>query len=108
MSPTKPWVQTAAEVMAGQQIDAEQGLGPAEVRRRLEMYGPNSTRLRPALSFWHILAEEIREPMILLLLAVAIAYFLLGEAGEALAVTAIILGIVLIEVGTEFRAKKVP
>jgi len=94
--------------MASQQVDPEQGLSPAEARRRLEMYGPNCTRLRPVLSFWHIFAEEIREPMILLLLAVAIAYFLLGEAGEALAVTAIILGIVLIEVGTEFRAKKAP
>ncbi|MDN5345266.1 MAG: P-type Ca2+ transporter type [Clostridia bacterium] len=106
MSSTNPWAQTPEEVLASQQVDPEQGLNPGEAYRRLEIHGPNCTRLRSTLSFWHIFAEEIREPMILLLLAVAVAYFLLGEPGEALAVMAIILGIVFIEVGTEFRAKK--
>ncbi|QGP94011.1 Calcium-transporting ATPase 1 [Neomoorella glycerini] len=101
-----PWSQAPGDVLAWQQVDPEQGLSTAEAQKRLKIYGPNRTLARPVLSFWHIFAKEIREPMILLLLAVAAAYFLLGELGEALAVTAIILGIVFIEVGTEFRAKK--
>ncbi len=53
-----------------------------------------------------IAAEEVTEPMILLLLAVGVLYSLWGGLADALTIFAIILVLVLVEVGNEFRAKR--
>ncbi|BDG60880.1 cation-translocating P-type ATPase [Caldinitratiruptor microaerophilus] len=84
----------------------ERGLTEREAQERLKRHGPNRTEVPRAVRFGAIFLEEIREPMILLLLAVAAAYSVFGEVGEALTVLAIIAGIVLVEVWTEYRAKR--
>lgn len=85
---------------------AHRGLSGAEAARRLDEVGPNRIVSRRPVRFLSILREELGEPMILLLLAVAVGYFLFGERLEAFLVLGIILGILLIEVWTEFRAKR--
>lgn len=82
------------------------GLTTDQAKQRLAELGPNRITLTREVSFWRILREEITEPMILLLLAVAAAYFLFGRPEEALVVLFIILGILFVEVWTEFRAKR--
>jgi len=101
-----PWAEPAAEVAEALGTDTERGLAGAEAARRLGIYGPNRTERRGEVRFWHIFWEEVREPMILLLFAVAAGYFVFGELGEAVAVLVIITGIVFVEVWTEFRAKR--
>ena len=68
-------------------------------------YGPNRLSPEQRLTFWHVLREEVTEPMILLLLAVGAVYAFTGELGDAVAIFAIISGIVLVEVYNEYRAK---
>lgn len=82
------------------------GLSTNEAEIKFETFGPNRIHppFRPGLL--SIIWEELTEPMILLLIAVGAAYFLLGEPAEAFAVIAIILGILSVEVWTEFRAKR--
>jgi Ca2+-transporting ATPase len=58
------------------------------------------------VSFWRIAAEEFAEPMILLLLAVGFFYSLWGKLGDALTIFAVIVALVSVEVGNEFRAKR--
>lgn len=82
------------------------GLTTDHAKQRLAELGPNRITLTREVSFWRILREEITEPMILLLLAVAAAYFLFARPEEALVVLFIILGILFVEVWTEFRAKR--
>ncbi len=82
------------------------GLSMEEAVRRLAEHGPNRITPPRTVRFLAILLEEITEPMILLLLGVAAAYFLFGERTEAFVVLGIIFGILFVEVWTEYRAKR--
>ncbi len=95
----------AAEVVALLGTDLRQGLAEAEVQRRRQTFGPNQLVAEPRLTFWSVAREEIAEPMILLLLAVGVLYSLLGKPEDALAIFAIIAGIISVEIYNEYRAK---
>jgi Ca2+-transporting ATPase len=82
------------------------GLSGAEARARLEEVGPNRIAPIQEVTFLSIAKEELTEPMILLLLAVGVAYTVVGELGDALTLYAIIITLVMVEIWTEYRAKK--
>jgi len=82
------------------------GLNPEEAQARLARFGPNRLFTPAPVRFWAIAAEEIREPMILLLLVVGVFYSLWGGLGDALTIFVVILLLVAAEVGNEFRAKR--
>ncbi len=85
---------------------ARAGLSSADAGARLEQFGPNRVAPIREVTFLTIAKEELTEPMILLLLAVGVAYTIVGELRDALTLYAIILTLVLVEIWTEFRAKK--
>ncbi len=85
---------------------AMNGLSEEEARKRLAQSGPNSIAKAYKVTFLSIAKEELTEPMILLLLVVGVAYTIVGEFRDALTLYAIIITLVLVEIGTEYRAKK--
>ncbi len=85
---------------------ARPGLTIAEATARLAQVGPNRLFTPGAVRFWAIAAEEIREPMILLLLGVGVLYSLWGGLGDAITIFVVILLLVMAEVFNEFRAKR--
>jgi Ca2+-transporting ATPase len=82
------------------------GLSPTEAERRLQQAGPNRLFTPAPVRFWAIAWEEIREPMILLLLMVGFFYSLWGSLGDAITIFIVILCLVAAEVINEFRAKR--
>lgn len=82
------------------------GLGSEEARARLERDGPN--RLRPArrVSFLEVFLEEVREPMILLLLVTGTLYAIWGDLEDAITIFVVIAVLVGVEVGNEARAHR--
>ncbi len=86
--------------------NTDPGLDAEEAAARLARHGPNRLFTPAPVSFWRIAAEEVMEPMILLLLAVGFFYSLWGGLGDALTIFAIILTLVAVEVGNEFRTKR--
>ena len=82
------------------------GLAPDEASARLDRFGPNRLFTPAPVHFWAIAAEEITEPMILLLLVVGVLYTLWGGLADALTIFTVILLLVGAEVGNEFRAKR--
>lgn len=58
------------------------GLGTAEARRRLAASGYNELAPAHPRRIWHTVAEVLREPMFLLLIAAGGIYLLPGEAGK--------------------------
>lgn len=66
------------------------GLTPAEAADRLARVGPNRLFTPAPVHFWAIAAEEIREPMILLLLVVGVLYSLWGGLGDAVTIFVVI------------------
>ncbi len=85
---------------------ARAGLTSAEASERLERDGPNVLFEAPPLRFFSILLEEIREPMILLLLFVGVVYSVSGRLEDALTIIVVIVLLVLAEVFNEYRAKR--
>ncbi|WP_254591174.1 cation-translocating P-type ATPase [Methanocella conradii] len=82
------------------------GLTEAEARGRLAIHGPNLIVKPREVSFLGIVAEEITEPMILMLLFVGAVYSLWGKLEDALTIFVVIILLVLAEVWNEYRAKK--
>ena len=83
-----------------------QGLTSQEAQKLLKKFGPNEIFKSEKINFWSIFWEEVREPMILLLLVVGFFYSVWGKLGDALTIFVVIALLVLAEVFNEFRAKK--
>ena len=82
------------------------GLTEDEAARRLAESGPNRIAAPREISFLRIAAEEVTEPMILLLLVVGAVYTLWGKLEDSLTIFIVIVLLVLAEVFNEYRAKK--
>ena len=82
------------------------GLSPAEAARRLQQSGRNRLFTPAPVRFWAIALEEVREPMILLLLIVGFFYSIWGSLGDAITIFIVILLLVSAEVINEYRAKR--
>jgi P-type Ca2+ transporter type 2C len=82
------------------------GLNQDEAEKRLIQYGSNQIFKKTSINFWSIAAEEITEPMILLLLTVGFFYSIWGKLEDAITIFVVILVLVFTEVYNEFRAKK--
>lgn len=99
------YTATPEDVVERLQVDPHRGLSDQQAATRLVRFGPNR-RIRPRrVTFWHVLREESTEPMILLLLAVAVLYGVWGELADTVAIVVVIAAVVLVEVFTEYRAK---
>lgn len=102
----KPWSKSKEQVIDSLKTEANTGLSQEESQKRLKRSGPNQLVKQREISFWGVFKEEIREPMILLLLVVAVVYSVWGAARDAITIFTIIAVLVLVEIFTEYRAKK--
>ncbi len=103
---TRPWhTLSTQEVISHFGVDGTSGLSKKEAHERLAQLGPNRLREEKREPIWEIFLEEIREPMILLLLVTGVLYSLWGKLSDALAILAVILTLVSVEVWNERRAE---
>ena len=98
--------QTVQETLAAQESSASQGLSGPEAVRRLAIVGLNQLTSVKRDSFWQEFLEELREPMVLLLLVTGGLYAVWGELSDALTIFGVILVLNTIEVINEQRSKK--
>jgi Ca2+-transporting ATPase len=100
------YAQPIGTVEAELGTDVARGLAAADAAARLARRGPNELARPKAEPWWEEVVESLTEPLVLLLLAVAVLYFLLGSFGDALTILAVILLVSAIEVANESRAKR--
>jgi Ca2+-transporting ATPase len=74
---------------------SRQGLSASEAAHRLQRDGPNTLGPPQKRSFWHVMGELIRDPMLQLLVGAGVVYLFLGSTGEAL----MLLGFVVVSIG---------
>jgi Ca2+-transporting ATPase len=84
----------------------ESGLSSAEAQRRLEQYGPNELQAAAGISPWHILLQQFKNVLIIILLIATLLSAFLGHGIEAVAIAVIVLFAVLLGFVQEFRAEK--
>ena len=91
-------------VPTGNPLASPHGLSAADAAQRLAQFGPNRVSTGRDETFWDELLESLREPLVLLLLAVGGLYFLFGETRDALIVLGVIVTVAITEAGIEWRA----
>lgn len=94
------------EIVGALATDPARGLSQAEAASRLEQSGPNQLRPARAEPWWEEALESIREPLQLLLLAIGVVYFLIGEIEDAITIVIVIVAVTSVEVFNELRAKR--
>ena len=83
-----------------------EGLAQAEAEVRLRQTGRNTLSKEKKESFWKEFFEELREPMVLMLLVTGILYAIWGEISDAITIFVIILTLNTVEVVNEQHSKK--
>ncbi|HUX86104.1 MAG TPA: HAD-IC family P-type ATPase, partial [Chloroflexota bacterium] len=115
MSATDPTIPAAERRWYTQPIDAIEtelgtslivGLSPTEASARARQLGPNTLERAKVEPWWEEVVESLTEPLVLLLLVVAVLYAVLGSLGDALTILAVILLVAAVEVMNESRAKR--
>lgn len=81
------------------------GLSSAEAARRLAQHGPNELRKQSRLSRVRVLWNQLRSPLLLLLVFAAGASALTGAWVEAAIVMTILVASVVIGYSREYRAE---
>ena len=103
----QPWhALTPEEALARLGSDPERGLTEADARQRLGETGPNRLVSAPPTPWWRRLLEQFTDFMVLVLIAATAVSMVLGEAGDALAILAIVVMNALLGFYQEGRAQK--
>jgi len=83
------------------------GLSTAEAQQRLAASGYNEISPPQTRRMWHIVADVLREPMFLLLIAAGGIYLLLGDVGDALMLLFFVALIVILTVFQQRKSERV-
>ena len=101
------WHQHSAEETAELlTTHLNQGLNTEEAQTLLAQYGPNELQERARPTFWHLLLNQFKQFLILILIVAAIVSFLLGEYVEAGAIITIVILNAVLGVVQESKAEK--
>ncbi len=95
----------AGDALAALETSAA-GLTPAEAAWRLRRSGRNELRTEKEEPWWEALFESLREPLQLLLVAVAVLYAVFGKLEDAITIFVVIVLVSAVEAANELRAKK--
>ena len=102
----KWYQQEAVAVTRTLATDPVGGLDKAEAQRRLAEHGPNELRTAQPISPWHILGEQFKNILIIILLMATGLSAFLGHGVEAVVITVIVLFAVVLGFVQEFRAER--
>jgi len=83
-----------------------EGLSAEEARQLFEQYGPNELIERGQRGLWQILWEQLREPMVLLLIVAAVISLFIDEYLDAGAIAVIVVLNAVLGVVQDYRAEK--
>ena len=100
-----PFAREAADVTASQGTDSASGLSAAEAANRLERFGPNQITSEKPPSVWAIALGQFRNPMNIMLVAVVVVSFAIGEVPTGIVVALLILLNVVLGSRQELKAR---
>jgi Ca2+-transporting ATPase len=83
-----------------------EGLTEAEIRRRLAQYGPNAIEAKKKTSKLALLFDQLKNPLVVVLVAAAAISLLAGEIVDAIVVGVVLLINTLIGFYQEYRAEE--
>lgn len=104
--PDRDWYRLdASEACALLDTDAVTGLAAAESANRRSRFGPNALAQERRASAWKVALAQLRDPMTLMLIVVAIVSVVIGQASTAGVVIALVLLNVVLGTNQELKAR---
>ncbi len=97
--------QSLDQVVAVLDTRLDHGLTAAEAQTRLAQHGPNELPEQPPTPLWRRVLDQLRDFVVLLLIAAALISIALGDTAEAAAILAIVVLNAVIGVVQESRAE---
>src|SRR4051812_8200576 len=97
--------QEAAAVVAAFTSDAGSGLTGAEASSRLTRHGPNQITSEKPPSIWTVALGQLRDPMNIMLVAVAVVSLVIGEVPTAIMVALLVVLNVVLGTRQELTAR---
>ncbi len=97
---------SSSEALEIQKVDASVGLSDAEVRARLEKFGPNELKEAGKRGIVGMLWEQFSATMVVILLAAAVVSFFIGKTFEAVSILAIVVMFAMLGFFQDYRAEK--
>ena len=85
------YARPAADATAALAVDASEGLSTAEAAARKASYGPNQITAEKPPSVWAIALQQLRDPMNIMLVAVTVVSFAIGEVSTGILVALLII-----------------
>ena len=82
------------------------GLSSAEAADRLARYGPNELPRARATPWWRLVADQVRDPLILVLLAAAVLTVATGDLADASVIILVIVVNTTVGVVQEIKAAR--
>lgn len=95
---------SADEVVASLGVDPETGLSSTEAAERQHAHGRNELEAEDRVSAGHILLDQVRSTVVVLLAVAVVAGFLIGEYIEAIAIAVVLVVNTVVGFVTELRA----
>ncbi|HEY7042645.1 MAG TPA: cation-transporting P-type ATPase, partial [Nocardioidaceae bacterium] len=102
---TAPYLRPAADVVADLQTDLASGLSAQEAAARLASHGPNQITTEKPPSPFAIALGQLRDPMNIMLVAVAVVSLVIGQGSTALLVALLVLLNVVLGTRQELKAQ---
>ena len=96
---------TSGEVRADAGAGAP-GLSGQEAARRLAVHGPNVVGSAPATPLWRRVASQLRDPLIMVLLAAVVLTAAVGDMADLAVICLVIVANTAVGVGQEVRADR--
>jgi Ca2+-transporting ATPase len=100
------WHALNAEGAIAQLQSSETGLSSDEVARRMQQYGPNELREKPRPTFFQLVAAQLNNFIVILLIAASVISALLGDWLEAGVIMLIVVLNAILGVVQESRAEE--
>ena len=94
------------ETLAQQEVRIEQGLSQNEIKKRLEIYGPNELIEKGAKNPWKILFDQFKETMVVVLIIAALISALISDWKDAIAILVIVILNAILGFVQEYRAEQ--
>jgi Ca2+-transporting ATPase len=106
MDDKEQWYRMSGkEAAAALKIDISAGLEPGEAADRLREYGANELEALPGRSIYSMLLDQLKEVMVLMLIAAAIISGLVGEVKDSIIILLIVLLNAILGVVQENKAE---
>ena len=100
-----PYARDAVAVVETAGSDADSGLTQTEVASRLSTYGTNQIASEKPPSVWAVALLQLRDPMNIMLVAVAVVSLLIGQVSTGVIVALLILLNVALGTRQELKAR---